>query len=457
MPSPSAHEREVAYLAYHDAVTGLGNRAGLLRHLQAAVSRAHATGAAVALLYLDLDDFKLVNDGLGHATGDEVLRMVAERLRPLVRCSDGLARHGGDEFLIVLGDLEVGPDGTRDEPEARAIAVCRRIARALDEPLRVSGAELHLRASVGSSLYPFDAEDSETLLRHADTAMYEAKGGGGGYAVYRSGAATDPLEHLSRAARLRHAIDGDELVVHYQPIYRLREREALGVEALVRWRQPDGSLLGPDTFVPLAERTGLIDALGDWVLAEVCRQLAAWERKGLSPKVGVNVSPRQLRRPDLPERAAACIAAHGLPADRFVFELTESSWTVEASKTIPVLERLQALGLRLAIDDFGAGYSSLSRLRDLPVDIIKVDRAFLPGVPHDPQAAAIVTAILQLADACGCDIVAEGIEEEDQLRFLVDSGASLGQGYLLAHPGPPEEAERVLGRVLAGDRRSAGR
>ena len=449
--------QSVAYLAYHDAVTGLANRAGLLRHLQTAVAGAHADGSAVALLYLDLDDFKLVNDGLGHATGDEVLRLVAERLRPLVRDGDLLARHGGDEFLIVLGDLAIGREDGRAEPERAAVTVCRRIAAALDEPVRVRGAELHLRASVGSSLYPFDAEDTETLLRHADTAMYEAKGMGGGYAVYRRDAAIDPLAHLSMAARLRRAIDAGELVVHYQPIFRLQRGEALGVEALVRWRQPDGSLLGPDRFVPLAERTGLIDALGDCVFEEVCRQLALWSRDGMNPRVGVNLSPRQLRRPDLPERLVERIAAHGLQADRFVLELTESSWTVEASKTIPALDRLRAAGLRLALDDFGAGYSSLTRLRDLPVDVIKIDQAFLPGVPHDGQATAIVTAIMQLAEACGCDVVAEGIEDDAQLRFLVDSGCALGQGYLLARPGPPEQAEGLLRRALARDRRDTGR
>jgi diguanylate cyclase (GGDEF)-like protein len=457
MPSPLPHSGEVAYLAYHDAVTGLANRAGLLRHLHTAVARAHADGSAVALLYLDLDDFKLVNDGLGHATGDEVLRLVADRLRPLVREGDVLARHGGDEFLIVLGDLPIGREDGRAEPERRAVAVCHRIAAALDEPLRVRGAELHLRASVGSSVYPFDAEDTETLLRHADTAMYEAKGMGGGFAVYRRDAAVDPLAHLSLAARLRRAIEAGELVVHYQPIFRLQQGEALGVEALVRWRQPDGSLVAPDRFVPLAERTGLIDALGDCVFETVCRQLAAWSRDGLNPRVGVNLSPRQLRRPDLPERLVERIEAHGLDAGRFVMELTESSWTVEASKTIPALDRLRAAGLRLALDDFGAGYSSLSRLRDLPVDVIKIDRAFLPGVPHDPQATAIVTAIMQLAEACGCDVVAEGIEDDEQLRFLVDSGCALGQGYLLARPGPPEQAEGLLRRALARDRRDNGR
>jgi diguanylate cyclase (GGDEF)-like protein len=442
---PVPHRDDVAFLAYHDPVTGLANRAALLRRLEEAV----AAEDTVALLYLDLDDFKLVNDGLGHQTGDEVLRVVAERLRDSVRGSDIIARHGGDEFGIVLAGLPAERGAARE----RAIVACRRIAEALDRPCQVGGAELHLRASVGLSIFPFDARDTETLLRHADTAMYEAKQeGGGGHALFRTGA-SDPLAHLELAARLRRGIDAGELVVHYQPIFRLRSGQALGVEALVRWRQADGSLLSPDRFVPVAERTGLINALGAQVLETVCCQLAEWGRRGLTPRVGINLSPRQLRTADLAERVTARIARHGLEPSQFVVELTESSWTVDAAKTAPVLEALRAAGLRLALDDFGAGYSSLARLRDLPVDVIKVDRAFLRGVPAEPQATAIVTAILQLAEACGCDVVAEGIEDEDQLEFLVASGCRLGQGFLLARPMPADGAEAVLARALAADRR----
>jgi EAL domain-containing protein (putative c-di-GMP-specific phosphodiesterase class I) len=285
--------------------------------------------------------------------------------------------------------------------------------------------------------------------------MYEARAAGGGIHVYGIGTA-DPLERLELAARLRRAIERGELELHHQPIMRLADGAIMGVESLVRWRDParGGGLVPPVEFIPVAERTGVIDPLGDWVLREVCRQARAWADAGLKPNVGFNVSPRQLRRPDVARRFAEVVGAHGIEPGRFVLEITESAWSLEASRLLPVLGELRAAGFALAIDDFGAGYSSLWRLRELPVQIIKVDRAFLAGVPEDPQGTAVYSAILRLADACGCDVVAEGVETAEHADFLIAGGCRIAQGYHFSRPVPGPEVTELLQASIAADRRS---
>ena len=436
-----------------DPLTGLPDRAYLEQRLELELEQARASGEPLVLLYVDLDDFKLVNDGLGHALGDDLLRIVAERLASAVRAPDVLVRQGGDEFLILTSPVRT-PRGESAETAGRraALAIAERIAAELSEPIRIGGAELLLEATVGASIFPVDGEDADTLRRHADAAMYDAKRRQLGFALYERGRG-DPLEPLSLAAALRRAIDADELEMHYQPIFRLTSREPLGVEALVRWRRPDGVLVPPGDFVPSAERTGIIDSLGEWILRRVCRDVAAWGVEGLFPNVGINVSPRQLRRAGFAERVTEIVAASGIRPDRIILEVTESAWSVEASRSAPSLKRLRDAGFALAIDDFGAGYSSLSRLRQLPVQVIKVDREFLRGVPEDPRANAVVAAMLQLADAYGLDVVAEGIETEAQLDFLVARGCLLGQGFLLGYPLPAPDAAKVLAAGLAADRR----
>jgi EAL domain-containing protein (putative c-di-GMP-specific phosphodiesterase class I) len=281
--------------------------------------------------------------------------------------------------------------------------------------------------------------------------MYEAKSDGAGVTVYGA-EIEDPLQRLALAARLRRAIDAGELELHYQPIVRAADRGVLGIEALVRWRDPERGLVPPLEFIPVAERTGVVDALGDWVLEAMCAQGAAWADEGMHPHIGVNVSPRQLRRNGFAERAAATVERYGSPT--FVLELTESAWSLEASRLLPVLHDLRAAGFTLAIDDFGAGYSSLWRLRELPVQVIKVDRAFLDGVPGDPQACAVYAAILQLADTVGCDVVAEGVETAGQAAFLAERGCSILQGYLFSRPLPAAEATALLRERLIPERRS---
>jgi diguanylate cyclase (GGDEF)-like protein len=437
---------EIAYLAYHDPLTGLANRAGLEDALVSAVVDARASGTSVALAFADLNEFKRVNDSLGHDLGDELLCQVADRLRKAVRPCDLVVRQGGDEFLVLIRELPL--DG-----RAAAEAVGQRIADAMHAPFALGAAELLVDAAIGISLFPDDAETPDALRKHADAAMYEAKAAGGGVNVYGE-KTVDPLARLELAARLRRGIERGELELHHQPILRLADRGVIGVESLVRWRDPTREgLVPPIEFIPVAERTGVIEALGDWVLQEVCRQAREWAEIGLYPNVGFNVSPRQLRRPDVARRFADVVNAHDIDPSRFVLEITESAWSLEASRLLPVLGELRAAGFALAIDDFGAGYSSLWRLRELPVQIIKVDRAFLHGVPDDRQATAVYSAIMQLADACGCDVVAEGVEDAEHAEFLSVNGCRIAQGFHFSRPVPGPEATALLSASVAADRR----
>ena len=437
-----AAERQVAHLAYHDRLTGLPNRTLLEEHLAMAVALASRQEESLALLFLDLDNFKLVNDSFGHTAGDELLREVAGRLREVTRASDVLARQGGDEFLLLITDLG-------EHPPATAAAVAGKLASALAEPFELGGSEFQVDASIGVSIYPRDATDGESLLRHADAAMYQAKGAGRGrISVYAS---EDPdlqtlsiRERLSAPTNLRRAIERNELVMHYQPVVRLADEQVVGLEALVRWQHAERGLLLPAHFIPLAEETGLISALGDWVLAAVLAQTAAWTQAGLVPQVSFNLSPHQLRQPSLPDRIREQLVASGVDARSLSAEITESAAMLELAATAPVLSRLSALGLRLAVDDFGAGYSSLARLRTLPVHILKIDRSFLAEIPESHDAGAIVSSIVSLAGALGKVAIAEGVETPEQRAFLIEHGCPLAQGFLLARPMPAEQATDVL-------------
>jgi diguanylate cyclase (GGDEF)-like protein len=446
--APSREDEDyLAHLAYHDALTDLPNRVRLAERLREALPRA-VDGASVALLSIDLDAFKAVNDGLGRDAGDELLRQVARRLDSILRTNDMLVRQGGDEFTL-LAELEAGLDAT-----AVVEAMAERIRSVLEESFTLADAELRLAASVGAAIYPQDALDARTLLIHADSAMYEAKETASGFARYRPPGAK-PMARMSIAAALRRGLRNEEFLLHYQPIYRLADRALIGLEALVRWRRDDGDILPPDSFIPAAEKTGVIHALGDWVLETLCHQAVQWQDLGLRPHFGINVSPRQLERRRFASDFASIVTRSGLNPRRLIVELTESAWTVEASRTQGALEGLTAAGFSLAIDDFGAGYSSLSRLRTLPVSVIKIDRSFLVDLPGDPQATAIVEAILALATACGCEVVCEGVETDAQLEFLRASGCLLAQGFGLGRPQPVEAISELLIAELAPDRRAA--
>ncbi len=432
-----AAEQQITYLAYHDPLTGLANQALLAEHLKLALARSRRTGAGVALLHLDVDNFKLVNDSLGHRAGDELLCRLAVRLQESIRATDMLARTGGDNFLLLLADLH-------DDAERAAERVATQVAACLAEPFEIAGAEFQISASTGIAVAPRDARDAEALLAHADSAMYHAKETArGGWAGFTA-AGRDPLERLSLASRLRRALAAEEFQLHYQPIFAA-DGPLAGVEALLRWHDSErGDLVSPSEFIPVAEDTGLIESIGDWVIGAVCAQQVAWAARGLEPQISVNVSPRQLRRLDFIPRVRAHLAQTGANPARITVELTESAMHQDAHDAEPVLRALHDMGLQLALDDFGAGYSSLSRLREMPVHTLKIDRAFLREVPQSREAAAIITAILALARALGRSTVAEGVETEAQRAFLAEQQCPLLQGFLLGRPMPVDEIEALM-------------
>jgi diguanylate cyclase (GGDEF)-like protein len=406
-----------------------------------ALARARRTGAAVALLHLDLDAFKLVNESLGHAGGDRLLSALAIRLRETTRATDILARPGGDELLLLIADIG-------EDPAEVAQRAASGIASALEVPFEVEGAEFQVGASIGISIYPRDAQDGDELLNHADSAMYRAKAvARGSWAIYEDRAG-DPLAKLSLSTRIRRALVNGEFLLHYQPIFDLPAGNLIGVEALLRWHDPERGMVPPGDFVPLAEETGIIEELGDWVVGAVCEQQVKWARRGFAPNISFNVSPRQLRRLDFAERVAFHLAGTGADPARMIVELTESSTMEDPATAEPILRELHRLGFKLALDDFGSGYSSLSRLRELPVETLKIDRAFLTEVPENREASAIVVAIIELSRALGRTAVAEGVETEEQRLFLVQQGCLMAQGFLLGRPLPPDGVE-ALGLVRA--------
>jgi diguanylate cyclase (GGDEF)-like protein len=433
--------------ALRDGLTGLPTAEVLDVHLQATLAQARRSGEAVAVTFLDVDDFAGVNEALGHATGDRLLQEIACRLDGERRAGDLIARHAGDEFLIVLGRLD-----PRSAEEA-AIGAVHRLLRTLDRPVGGEDAEIALQATAGVSLFPRDAQDGAALRRHAAAALRTAKATQRRCVLYeRSGAR--PLANRTLAARLRRAVDRGDLELHHQPIWSLDSASIVGVECLVRWRDADGAMISPADFVPIAEQTGVIHPMGSWVLAESCDAMARWARLGLLPNFGVNVSPFQLARPGLAADVHAELRRTGIATHRLLLEITESAWTLDAQRVRPQLDAMRAGGLKLAMDDFGAGHSSLGRLADLPVSVLKIDRALLGGVPSRPAAIAVLRAAVQLADAVGCDVVAEGIETEEQRDELRRLGVGLGQGFLMARPMPEEQLTPILLEHLAPSRRA---
>jgi len=439
-------EEQVAYLAYHDKLTALPNRALFEEMLDVALARARRHDLGVGVLYMDLDNFKLVNDSLGHAAGDELLRQLAERLRACTRETDLVARQGGDEFMILLSDLEQGPgivSGT-DAAMVAAETVADRVHQALRRPFDLAGQEFYASASIGVSLYPQDAHDAEALLRNADSAMYQSKRTAPGGSVLYRAPEGDPLDRLSFSTRLRRAVENRHWVLHYQPVLDLGMGTVRGVEALIRWEDPNGGIVPPGEFIPLAEEMGLIEAIGHWVIDEIARQDRVWREQGIELEISFNLSPRELFVPQLSERIVRQLSATGLPAGRVVVEVTESAAMADPDRTTRILNELRAWGLTLAIDDFGTGYSSLARLKHMPVSILKIDQSFVRDVDRDTSLAGMVRAMIQLAQSLGMIPLAEGIETTGEYEFLRANGCRLAQGFLFSRPVPAERIPELI-------------
>jgi diguanylate cyclase (GGDEF)-like protein len=400
----------------------------------------------VAVLSVDLNEFRLVNDSLGHQAGDALLSAVADRLRDATRETDLVARRGGDQFLLLLADLD-RDDGAIDSAVMRAQVVAQRIQDSLTAPFRVDGTEVYVAASIGISLFPNDAADTGTLLRNAETAMYEAKRNGRSGFVLAPRSALDSSAKLAFVTRLRKAVELQRWVLHYQPVVDLDSGRMLGVEALIRWIEPDGTMVPPNDFIPLAEELGLIEQIGDWVVRELTYQVQAWRELEIDLEVGFNLSPRQFWQPDLAMRIQREFRAGGVDPSKVLVEVTESSAMIDPDRAQAILRELHDAGFAIAIDDFGTGYSSLSRLRDMPVKVLKIDRSFVSGVHDDRQARSIVSAFLELADGLDIVTLAEGIETLEELEFLRERGCKLGQGFYFSRPVPPEE---IIALALGG-------
>ena len=433
-----ATESQLDFLAHHDPLTRLPNRLLLLSRVEHAIEVALRDGKMLALLMIDLDRFKDVNDSFGHLTGDDLLQQVAKQLNSRLRGIDTLCRLGGDEFTVLMENIAHPEDAAR---------VANDIITTLGEPWLLSnGKEVRIGASVGISLFPEHGATPVELLQQADTALYQAKAEGRGRFKYFS----EDLTHSARArmdleVRLRRAIDKGELRAFYQPQVNVDNGRIVGAEALIRWQDPDQGLIPPLRFIPVAEETGLITAIGNWILKETCRQGKRWIEAGLPPlTLAVNVSPHQFLHSNLEEVVAETLAETGFPANRLELELTESALMQREHEAIRILSRLHALGVRLAIDDFGTGYSSLAYLKLFPLDVLKIDKSFIDDIPHHRDDMEIATAIVAMAHTLRLKVLAEGVETKAQLAFLQAQGCDLYQGYLTSPPVPSDQFEKLL-------------
>lgn len=445
-------ERRIARLAYFDALTDLPNRQSFLDRVDMEIERCASGSRRLAVLFMDLDGFKAINDTMGHGAGDQILRWAADRLRQALRPGDvvscvppngdvELARLGGDEFTALIVDIARPED---------ALAVANRVLQMMRQPFSLNGRPVLLTASIGIAVYPEDGQDGITLLKHADTAMYHAKDLGRDNSQYYSNVLTEnAVRRLELEGSLRQALQRDEFSLVFQPQLDAATGLMVAAEALIRWQHPTRGSISPLEFIPVAEENGLIVPIGQWVLQTACAEAAGWQRKGLDLRVAVNLSPLQFKNPELLASVRAALADTGLPPQRLELEITESALMAESSQTLATLNALRDMGVSVSLDDFGTGYSSMSYLKRLPLSSLKIDRSFVEGLPHQEESVAIVRAILSLARSLGFNVTAEGVETAEQANILKHMSCDMVQGFLFSKPVAAAEIPRLIGQPLS--------
>ncbi|WP_321416819.1 EAL domain-containing protein [uncultured Desulfobacter sp.] len=431
-------DERIQFMAYHDALTGLPNRALLEDRLNLALLMAQRYKRQLSVIFIDLDHFKLINDSLGHKCGDELLKVVAQRLKESVRRTDTVVRQGGDEFIVILYDIPT--------PTQVGEQFMKKMREAIVRPIHLSGHDLRVTCSMGMATYPQDGDDMETLLRNADTAMYRAKElGRNNYQTFCHEMDSEAQSRLMLQEELRHALENNELVLYYQAQYGLNSQTIIGMEALLRWQHPKLGLIPPARFIQLAESSGLIVPIGDWVLHTACKQNKTWQDAGMAQVcVSVNVSPRQFHEEDLPERVAKALEVSGLEACYLELELTESLVMKDPQQAVETMNKLNDMGVQLSIDDFGTGYSSLSALKRFPVTRLKIDRSFVNELPGSLEDSSIAEAVISLGHSLNLKVIAEGVEELQQVEFLSNHACDEIQGYYFSRPIPAGEFEQFL-------------
>jgi len=420
-------EERLLFLANYDSLTGLPNRALFRDRLRRAVARAQRNDTQVALFFIDLDRFKTINDSLGHHAGDQLLRGVSRRLKQFARKGDTIARLGGDEFTVIL-------EGINDSEDA--VIVAEKILELMTPPFKLDGHEIVVTPSIGITIFPNDADDMRSLLKNADTAMYRAKEQGGNcFQFYTSDMNEKAYEYLVLETSLRHALEREEFKLFFQPQIDLHTHNIIGIEALLRWDNPERGMLKPDEFIPFTEETGLIEPIGEWVLRSACKEAVQWQQMGLPPfRVAVNLSLRQFVANDFVSQVASVLAETGLDPKYLELEITESFLAQNVDQTAEILKDLHKLGVQLSIDDFGTGYSSLSYLKRFPLNTLKIDQSFVRDIMHDPDDATIAEAIIAMGQSLNLNVIAEGVETEEQVCFLRGRGCDWIQGHLVSEP-----------------------